>query len=159
MKSKVLYKKISYKAFPCCTIESYLISGEILHKIKILGPFFLKERILLYKEMLKLNTSSHIFCIVDNSDGHENNISFNDMLYLDELIRCAGVSVFHGAIITKDKLYGKILSLAKVSAEISTIATGMIVAQDHQEAESYILDRIQNMEKSSCGAKYSFSMV
>ncbi len=139
---------IASGSFPNCDFETHSYGREVLHRIKIKGRFSLKERILLYQETLKHNSSSSYFCIIDNSDKHENVLGYDDIIYIDNLILKAGINRFYGVTITQDNEYSRIVSLANEYADISNIAGKMFATDTPQEAEDFIFSKIKSPDAS-----------
>lgn len=116
--------------------------GFRVHDVVITGPINLTTRIPLYHETLRLAVAPHFFCIVDNSAGFENNITYDDIQLLDGILWEHGIRTFYGATITKDAGYSKIVKLAQANMEHVGLDGALIEVRRRTAAENFIRDRI-----------------
>lgn len=125
---------------------TYLYGRHVLHRITVTGPISLKERIPLYERTLKLTPEDAYFCIVDNNARHENQFSFDDIKYLDDLLIKSGIRVFYGVTITQDSAYEKMVDLANTNAELNALKGQLYTTADENEAEAFILSKLRPMQ-------------
>ena len=124
---------------PSFEFRSIKYGGEVLHRIRVTGRIDLERRMPLYHETLANNPSSNYFCILDNSEGHENDLSLSDIMLLDKILVEAGIEKFYGATITPDWNYKGIVKLANFSAEVSKLNAELLSTRNPDEAESFIM--------------------
>lgn len=117
--------------------------AEVVHKITVTGPISLNQRLPLYEATLATNPSSTYFCILDNSSGHENNLSFGDIQVLDRKLLDAGIISFYGATITEDAAYPGIVQLANVNMTVANLQGEVLAAGDMDEAERFIAEKLR----------------
>ncbi|MEH6547166.1 MAG: hypothetical protein V7701_12085 [Sneathiella sp.] len=137
------FRKISFFDSKHCEIETQAVGDTVLHRIKVLGPLGREERIPIYEETLKLNKSPHYFCIVDNSQGHENNLSYDDMLFFSKMLTKGGITHFFNAVVTNDYRYADIIKLTGAVSKLAGITSETVSASDPEQAEAFILEKIK----------------
>ena len=133
---------IAAESLPSFEFQSIRYAGEVVHKVKVTGMINLERRLPLYHRTLAANQSHNFFCILDNSGGHENTLSLQDMVLLDRILIEGGIRNFYGAIITKDPNYEGIVKLASYSAETSGMEVELLATGDPSEAERFILEKL-----------------
>lgn len=143
------FRKISFFKSKNSELETHASGDTLLHRIKVLGPLGRAERIPLYEETLKLNKSSHYFCIVDNSQGHENTLSYDDMLFFSKMLTEGGVTHFFNAVITHDDRYADIIKLTSAVSKMADITSETVTASNLQQAEAFIFGKIKETVGSS----------
>jgi hypothetical protein len=136
---------IASGTLPCFEYVSIRHAEELLHRIKITGAIDLEKRLPLYHRTLDLNPSSNYFCILDNSGGHENKISYKDIQILDDILVAAGIRRFYGATITTDHAYANLVKLAKYNARISKLEGDLLATHDPAAAESFIMEKMTSV--------------
>lgn len=139
------------------TLESYEYAAyryddRHLYRIRVTGPISLKQRLPLYRKILSINTNDTIFCVVDNSAGHENQFTFDDIRYLDDLLLEAGIRYFFGATVTQDAGYSSLVELANTNAKHIQLGGALIAAVSAEEAEDFILSRIREFGPTALGS-------
>jgi len=138
-------KVIATLSVPGFEVESWLMNGEILHRIRIVGRVGLKERLPMYQSTLEINRAHGkmtYFCVLDNQDRHENTMSFEDIKQLDQMLLENGVTEFFGATITTDVAYASLVSLADASSKAADIGGELMATSVPAEAEVFILEKI-----------------
>ena len=138
-------KVVASGRLPSYDYQSVEYAGEIVHRITVKGPIDLEHRLPLYQETLAINQTSNYFCILDNSDGHENTLSRSDMVLLDSILVEGGIKNFYGVTITTDPSYAGIVKLAGYSAEASRLNAEMLATPDPAEAERFILEKLETV--------------
>lgn len=123
--------------------STFDLAGLRLHDIRIVGPINLETRLPLYRETLRHAIPPDYFCIVDNSAGFENDISYDDIQVLDRYLIDHGIRRFFGATITKDGGYGKIVKLAQANMDQIGLDGAVIKVRTRREAETFITERIE----------------
>lgn len=123
---------------------SYRHGPHVLHRIQVVGPISRAERIPLYRRTLALTDTGSYFCILDNSAGHENDFTFDDMKFFGELLRKAGIVAFYGATVTPDMGYAAVVSLASMIVEYSGMEGELISTSSMAEAEAFIFDKMKD---------------
>jgi hypothetical protein len=137
------WREISSGSFKSCDYKTKQSGDECLHLIKITGPISREERIPIYEETLKINPSENYFCIVDNSEAHENVLSYDDMKFFGDMLSSAGIKSFYCAVITFDKGHARIGKLTHAIAILKNIRTENLSTTDPQEAEKFIFSKIE----------------
>lgn len=130
---------------PSCEFQSIAHGDEILHRIRVTGKIDLERRLPLYHRTLAVNRTSNYFCILDNSGGHENVLSYPDMVILDEILVEGGIRTFYGVTVTHDSSYSGIVKLASYSAEASRLQTELVATNDPAEAERFIQEKLASL--------------
>ena len=125
--------------------SSFQYGSEVLHRIKVVGPISLKERIPLYNLTLTVNTSSTYFCILDNTGGYENVLTFDDIKYLDKLIIESGISAFYGATVTKGEGYSSLVNLANANVHSLNLDGELVATDTVSKAEEFIFAKIKQL--------------
>jgi len=133
--------------FPGFEFISIKFADEVVHKITVTDKIDLEKRLPLYRETLAINPSNKYFCILDNSDGHENVFSYPDIVILDNLLIEAGIKYFYGATITSDPAYQKLVKLATHNARMSKLEGDLLATADPAEAEKFITDKINSLAR------------
>lgn len=126
------------------TFESIKYGEEVLHWVKVVGPIDLAKRLPLYRATLEINPSSHYYCILDNTDGHDNNFTFSDMKMLDDMLVEAGIEKFYGATVSSDRAYSGLVKLANTSVEMSKLGGELLATDSVEEAEHFIFSKLQS---------------
>jgi hypothetical protein len=137
------FRKINFLKGKNCEMETHASGDTLIHRITVHGPLGREERTPLYEESLKLNKSPHYFCIVDNSQGHENTLSYDDMLYFGNMLTKGGITHFFNAVITNDHRYEDIVKLANAVAKLKGVTSETKPFTNIKEAEAFILDKIK----------------
>lgn len=133
---------IARRSMKSYELETYQIGEHRLHQVKVTGPITLSERITLYVEALALNESSDLFCIVDNSARHPNDLRYQDMKFLDEMLVNYGIRRFVGATITIDAGYEMLVRVAQMTAEESGLECYLLSTSDRQIAEEFVHSKL-----------------
>ncbi|MEX0583068.1 MAG: hypothetical protein WD185_05310 [Sneathiella sp.] len=123
--------------------ETREISGELLHCIKITGPIGLEERIPVYWATLEINRTKNYFALVDHRHGYEDTMSYEDMLYLCDLLIEAGVTRVHTAIVIAYQGYKNIIKLSGAVGMMKNLEVENKTTTEYSEAEAFILSRIE----------------
>jgi hypothetical protein len=129
---------------PSYEFVTYGYGSEVLHRIKVTGPIDLSRRLPLYRETLAVNPSRSFFCIVDNSGGHENDMTFSDIVVLDDLLIEAGIEFFYGATVTRDQAYSNIVKLANMNVQKIDLDGELLATSDPDEAEKFIMEKLNS---------------
>ncbi|RVU39006.1 hypothetical protein EOI86_07040 [Hwanghaeella grinnelliae] len=124
------------------TFTTFRVKGFHLHEIKVVGPIDLRVRIPLYHETLRHSLPPHYFCIIDNSAGHENTVTFEDIRLLDNILLEGGIEFYYGAIISKDQGYPNIIKLAEENLYTVGIKNELLQVEDRPSAEAFINQKI-----------------
>lgn len=124
---------------------------EVVHKITVTGPINLKQRLPLYDATLAVNPSSTFFCILDNSSGYENNLSFADIQVLDQRLVDAGIDCFYGATITADVAYPGIVELASANMFVENIRGEVLATSDRDTADRFIAEKLRLVVRATGG--------
>jgi len=138
-------KIISKTSVPGFEVESCLMKGEILHRVKVVGPVSMAQRIPLYQLTLETNRShgkAIYFSILDNSENHENELTYGDLKRLDQMIKASGVTDFYCATITADSAYESVVALAMVNHKAVELGGDLLATRNSADAEAFILDKI-----------------
>lgn len=125
---------------------SYRHGPHVVHRISVVGPVGLKERIPLYRATLALTPADTYFCILDNSARYYNSLSFEDIKLLDTLLMDAGIATFYGATITLDAGYREIVELAKANVTNVGLNGKLMTTAIPEEAEAFIAEMIANTD-------------
>lgn len=137
------FRKLSFFQNTHCEIETQAAGEEMFHRIKVLAPLGRAERIPIYEETLKLNKSAHYFCIVDNSQGHENTLSYDDMLFFSKILTKGGITHFYNAVVTNDHRYADIVKLTGAVSKIAGITSQTVPTTCPEQAEAFIRSKIK----------------
>lgn len=121
---------------------SYRVGAEVLHRIRAVGPIGLKERLPLYRALVRLSPSGAFFMILDNQQRHENSFSIEDMNAIVAVLKAGGITAFYGATVTRDPDYGKIGKLANAQVSLSSLGGRVIVTGSPEEAEIFIQEML-----------------
>lgn len=132
----------SSKSYDFSTFE---IDGFRVHDITVTGPINLSTRTPLYVETLKFSVPPHYFCIVDNTQGFENNFTYDDIMQLDRLLFDHGIRFFFGATITRDSGYNKMVKLAQENMGEIGMGGTVIEVPDRASAETFIFSKIDEV--------------
>jgi len=129
------------------TVESYTfathrVNGFHLHEIAVVGPIDRRVRIPLYHETLRHSLPPYYFCIIDNSAGHENTVTFDDIRLLDNILLDHGIEYYYGAVITKDQGYPNIIKLAQENLDSVGIRAELVQVEDRAAAEAFINEKL-----------------
>jgi hypothetical protein len=138
---------ISNMSVPGFEIESWLMKGEVLHRVTVVGPVGLTERVLMYQSTLEVNKSrgnAIYFCVFDNSAKHENVLTYDDLKRIDELIVASGITDFYCATITSDHSYSSVVALADLSQQAANLGGELLATDDPVAAETFILEKMAN---------------
>ena len=84
----------------------------------------------------------YYFCIIDNLAGHENTVTFSDLIQLDQILSDGGIRYYYGASITRDTGYRGIVSLAQENLDSLGIRNELVQVYDRQTAEAFIREKI-----------------
>ncbi|WP_373087543.1 hypothetical protein [Sneathiella sp.] len=136
------WRRISSGSFVNIEYETKESNGQYLHLIKILGPVGRAERMPVYNETLKLNLSADYFCIVDNSNGYESVLTFEDMLFFGDILVKAGIKRFFSAVVTNDVGHVTIGKLTRAIAKTKNIYTETYSASSYPNAEKFIMEKL-----------------
>ncbi|WP_193171073.1 hypothetical protein [Nisaea nitritireducens] len=131
---------------PGFEFASYRHGPHVLHRIKVVGPIGLKERIPLYHKTLALTPDDTYFCILDNSERHNNSFSFEDIRFLDQMLLDAGIATFYGATITLDAGYRDIVELANANVENVGLNGKLMTTHSPEEAETFIMEMLASTD-------------
>lgn len=128
-------------------VESYTfttvrVKGFHLHEIEVVGPIDLRVRIPLYHETLRHSLAPYYFCIIDNSAGHENSVTFDDIKRLDRILIDHGIEHYYGAVITKDQGYQNIIKLAQENLASVGIKSQLVQVKKRAAADVFIREKI-----------------
>ncbi|WP_193171071.1 hypothetical protein [Nisaea nitritireducens] len=126
----------------CFEYASYRVGGEVLHRIKAVGPIGIKERLPLYHVIARQSPSGALFAILDNHQRHENSLSIEDMDAIVAVLKAGGVNAFYGATVTRDPDYDKIGKLANAHIVLSGLVGRVIVTGDPEEAEIFMQEML-----------------
>lgn len=138
------------RVIPSYQFSSVRAGSEIVHRIRVTGPIDLERRLPLYAATLAANPSSRYFCILDNREGFENDLSFADIKQLDQLLVDAGIECVYGATVTSDKVYQQIVEIANVNVGVAGLRGELVSATDMQVAEQFIADKLrQSIEEDA----------
>lgn len=121
---------------------TYLVNGFHFHDIEVVGPIDLETRIPLYRATARHSLPPHYFCIIDNSAGHENIVTLDDLKQLDEILSNAGIRFYYGASITIDPGYHGIVNLAHENLQSLGIKNELIQTYNRGAAEAFIKAKI-----------------
>jgi len=124
------------------TFATYRVNGFHLHEIEVVGPIDLRVRIPLYHETLRHSLPPYYFCIIDNSAGHENTVTFDDIRVLDNILIEYGIEYYYGAVITRDLGYPNIIKLAQENLDSVGIESQLVQVQDRLAAEAFINEKL-----------------
>ena len=122
--------------------KSVRCRGEVVHLLTVTGPLNLKHRLPLYHATLAANPTSDYFCILDNRKEFENAFSYSDIKVLNQVLHSGGVRTVHGATITSDAGYPKLIEVANQSMISQGIKGYLLSTAFPEEAEQFILDRV-----------------
>jgi hypothetical protein len=143
------FSKLSYFENEHCEICTYASGEEMFHHIKVLAPLGRVERIPMYEETLKLNKSAHYFCIVDNSQGHENTLSYDDMLFFSKILTNGGITHFYNAVVTNDDRYADIVKLTGAVSKMAGITSQTVPTTSLEQADAFIRYKIKETVSDS----------
>ncbi len=138
---------VESRSLPSYELSTYQHRDERLHRIRVTDAISLNERITLYINVLELNTTRTIFCILDNSAGHENNFSYQDIKFLDGMLIDYGITHFYGATITYDQNYPALVKVANANAAESGMQCDLIATSDPAVAETFILGKLESADR------------
>ncbi|MEQ8354018.1 MAG: hypothetical protein RH942_00660 [Kiloniellaceae bacterium] len=130
---------------PSYAYVSVKYAEEVIHRIRVTGAIDLERRLPLYRETLANNPSSNYFCVLDNSEGYENDFSYPDMAVLDRLLVEAGIKHFYGVTVTKDPGYRNLVKLASDHAKLLNLEGDLFATDDLAEAERFIMESIDRL--------------
>ncbi len=125
--------------------SSCLYKNQIIHYLKITSKIGFEERIPMYEATLALNKGPYFFCIFDNSNRLENNLSFDDLMVFNRMILDAGITHYYSASVTFDDQFGSLINLATVTSKSLGLFTEMVIENDVQSAEKFIKDTIDKI--------------
>ncbi len=134
---------VARETLPSYELVSVRHGDEVVHRITVTGPISLERRLPLYEATLAINRSSNYFCILDNSGGHENDLSFRDMQLLDQKLLDGGIRCFYGATITDDKAYAQIVELASATMSALKLTGKILSTGDRATAEQFIAEKLR----------------
>ncbi|USG62763.1 hypothetical protein NBZ79_07200 [Sneathiella marina] len=143
------FRKVSFFESKHCEIETHAVGEEMFHHIKILAPLGRAERIPIYEETLKLNNSPHYFCIVNNSQGHENTLSYDDMLFFSKMLTKGGITHFYNAVVTNDHRYLDTIKLTGAVSKLAGIISETVSTSNQEQAEAFIRGKIKETAGST----------
>lgn len=132
---------------PSFEFQSIAYGDEILHRVRVTGKIDLQRRLPIYHRTLAVNRTCNYFCILDNSDGHENALSLSDIVLLDEILIEGGIETFYGVTITRDPGYSGIVRLANCSAEASGLKVELMATDDPAKAEHFIREKLESQSR------------
>ena len=133
---------IARRSMKSYELETCQIGEQRLHQVTVTGPITLSERITLYVEALALNETSDLFCIVDNSAGYADDLRYQDMKFLDEMVANYGIRRFVGATITSDAEHAMVVQVARKTAEESGLECHLLSTGERQIAEEFVRGRL-----------------
>ncbi len=131
------------RVIPSYEFVSVRVGSEVVHRIRVTGPINLERRLPLYAATLAVNPSSRYFCILDNREGFENDLTYADIKQLDQLLVDAGIECFYGVTVTSDKAYQQIVEIANVNVGVVGLGGELLSVTDMQVAEEFIADKLQ----------------
>jgi len=116
---------------------------EVVPRIVATGPIFLKQRLPVYEATLAVNPSSTYFCILDNSAGHENNLSFADILLLTQKLLDGVIECIYGATVTADPGYPAFVDLMSANHSARNMKGELLATNDLETAEAFIAEKLR----------------
>ncbi len=115
-------------------LETVLYRSCLVHDIKVNGPINLEERIPLYKTTISFHKDTDYYCILDNSDNHENELDLEGIRVLDEILIGSGIAHFFGVTISEDPGYDAIVRLGRTHAEMRDLSAELHRVTDRDSA-------------------------
>lgn len=134
--------------FKNCDVTTHDYGSEQLHVIRSTGPVGRRERIPVFEEILKSNSSGNFFYILDNRGGHEIELTPADMTFLNEMLINGGIRYVRGAVITNDHAYSILVSMANAKAKAHNFDVELMSTTDYETAETFVLSRLRELLKS-----------
>ncbi|MCF8466426.1 MAG: hypothetical protein K9G33_03405 [Sneathiella sp.] len=136
------------RSFIHCDVITRDYGGELLHLTVTTGLFAREQRILVFEETLKINSSDNYFYILDNRAGHEILLSPEDMSYMNGMLFDAGIRYIRGAVVTNDDGYGALVAMAQAKAKAANFEVDLIATADYVKAQEFILSNLRKKLKS-----------
>jgi hypothetical protein len=142
-------RKISSGVFANISYETREFCGEYINLMTALGPISREHRVPVYRRSLKINPTSSYFAILDNRSGHEDELSYDDMMLLGDYIIDAGITRVVTASVTNEAGYSNIVKLASAMADARNVEMDATVTTCLDEAKSFVLSRVSGAATSS----------
>jgi len=146
MSSLSNFRTVHEATIPSYCFRSIIVGTSILHDIKVVGAISLAERLPLYRETVRISGPGRYFCILDNTENHENLLSFSDIRRLDNYLKVSGITESHGVTVTTDEAYAQLVSLAKTNMQLFGLDGSLYATPCRADAERFILDCIGTYE-------------
>lgn len=129
------------------TVESYEykvieLNGFRYNDTKVIGPINLETRLHLYGRTLPYVVAGRYFGILDNTDGFENDFSYDAIKQVDRFLVDHGITHYCGATITKDVGYSKLVKLAQTNMETIGLNGSLVRVPSHAMAVAFIQEKI-----------------
>ena len=138
-------KLLGEKELEAYSCSSYAYKGYVIDYAKVNAPINKKTRMPIYQLYIANQKNKVVFCIVDNSDGYQNDFSLPDMTYFDHMLMEADITHFYGATITSDKSYDKLAKLSVVTSNKLGLNTDLITTNKLDDAFDFIKDKIDQL--------------
>ena len=138
-------KFLGEKELESYSCSSYAYKDYVIDYAKVNAPINKQTRIPIYQLYIANHKNKAVFCVVDNSDGHQNDFSLPDMTYFDHMLIEADITHFYGAIVTGDQSYDKLAKLSVVTSNELGLNTDLITTKNVDDAFDFIKDKIDQL--------------